>query len=118
MITKAKIVKDINKIRDDTSVKFKNFGGFLLKLMLLPVEDQKFVVDSLMKASKRAIPIANIVIHSIRRSDNNSFPFILEHEFRCKLCKQIHKEEINMSTNMFKDGCEMCIDKARDMNYD
>jgi len=119
MITKAKIINDINYIHDDTPVAFKNFGGFFLKLMMFPVEDQEFIVDSLMKAVKRMKPSTGfIVIYSIDRvktdlkKNEQHFRFILEYEFSCRWCHQICKEEINIGNKKFKDVCEACFDTA------
>lgn len=122
MITKSKIIKDINNIRDNTSVKFKNFGGFVLRLMMLSVEDQEFVVDSLTKASRRATPLASIVIYSIRKlevkSKEKHLCFILEYEFRCKWCKKICIEEINLYHCKFVRVCESCKDESQDYMAD
>lgn len=120
MITKTKIIRDINLICDNTPVTFKSFGGFFLKLMMFPVEDQEFIVDSLMKAAKKASSADNIVIYSVDRINielrkkEKNFRFILGHEFKCRHCQDTYQEETNIYNGKFRSVCEICMDKFRD----
>lgn len=124
MVTKAKIIRDINHIRTETEVKFKNFGLFFLKLMMLSIEDQEFIVDSLMNASRTATAEEGFVIHEITRPQVNlkesesSLRFMVVHEFKCKMCNAQNTEETNLVSGRFRDVCEFCMDKAQDYAMD
>jgi len=114
MITKARIVTDINYIREKTAVKFVNFGSFFFRLMLQSIENQQFIVDCLMNASKHAKPEDEIEIDSIQRVTKElPYRFVVEHAFKCKFCHQTHIESTNLCT-LFRDICEGCMDKAQD----
>lgn len=114
MVTKAKIVTDINYIREKTAVKFVNFGSFFFRLMLQSIENQQFIVDCLMNASKHAKPEDEIEIDSIQRVTKElPYRFVVEHAFKCKLCHKTHIESTNLCTS-FRDICEYCMDKAQD----
>jgi len=124
MITKAKVIRDINHVRTETPVKFKNFGGFFLRLMMLSVEDQEFLVAGLKNAADRAkeTDMINIITFSrpaikLKESEQH-FRFLIEHEFRCSLCSQISSREVNMCKGHFAEICEVCYDKAEDYRMD
>jgi hypothetical protein len=119
MVTKAKIVTDINYIREKTAVKFVNFGSFFFRLMLQSIENQQFIVDCLMNASKHAKPEDEIEIDSIQRvtaslkPSEQKYRFVVEHAFKCKFCHLPHIESTNLCTS-FRDICEGCMDQAQD----
>ena len=124
MITKTKIIRDINLIRDNTPVTFKNFGGFFLKLMMFPVEDQEFIVDSLMKAVRKVSSADNIVICfvdriniELRKKEKN-FRFILEHKFKCQYCQNTYQEKTNIYNGKFRNICETCLDEIQDFRME
>jgi len=123
-VTKAKVVRDLNWIRQKSPVKFKNFGKFFFHLMLLKVEDQEYIVDSLVNASKLSQPEDMIEIHSICRpyvelkENEKQYRFMVDHSFKCKFCNQIHTEEVNLYGGRFREVCEYCTDKAHDERMD
>jgi len=124
MITTRKVIRDINDIHKNYPVMFKSYGMFLFKLMMFSIEDQEFIVDSLMNAAKYAHTTDVITIISVNKARVNlkdheqKFRFLLEHSFRCKLCNAIETEEVNLYSGSFRDVCEMCMDKAQEYKMD
>lgn len=119
-ITIARIVRDINHIRAKTPLKFKNFGAFFLKLMLMSVEDQEYIVDSLKSIASHAkeengFVITDVVRPSVALKGNETkYRFIVEHDFICKLCKRVNSEGTNACVGKLREVCEYCMDKAED----
>lgn len=123
-ITNAKVVHDLSYIKDKTPVKFKTFGIFFIKLMMLSVEDQEFIIDSLKNAADSAQEKDGIVIITFSRPkvklkrEDDRFRFMIEHQFNCELCKQVHTEEVNCYGGKFRSICEWCMEKAEDYRSD
>jgi hypothetical protein len=124
MVTKAKIVRDINWIRNSTHVKFNNFGSFFFRLMMQTVDNQEYIVDSLVNASKNVKPEEMIEIRSVHRVSASLQPgeeryrFVVEHGFKCKFCGKLHVEEVNLYGGQFRAVCEFCMDKAMEHRMD
>lgn len=124
MITKAKVIQDLDYIKTKTPVKFKSFGIFFLKLLMLPVEDQEFIVNSLKRAAALAkdTDMINVITFSrpqikLKESEQR-FRFLIEHEFICNLCNHLTSKEVNMSVGHFAETCEVCYDKAQEYEHD
>lgn len=123
-ITSRKVITGVDYIRTKSPVKFEKFGRFFLRLVLESIEDQEYIVDRLVEAAKRADPIDQIVINEIVRAsiklrrEEVQYRFLVEHEFRCKYCNSIHTEQVNLSGGIFRQVCEMCMDKAQDYARD
>lgn len=123
-ITTKKVVQEINCVRQNTPVKFQNFGMFFLKLMLQSVEDQEFIVDSLKNAATHADPndcitIIEVVRPSVNLKDNETqYRFMVEHEFKCKFCDEVCIETVNLYGGQFRNICESCMDRAQDQMMD
>lgn len=88
----------------------------MLKLLLLPVEDQEFIAVSLSKACSTVNAsdcIKIYYVHSIKvEPREDRMRFLIEHEFACSHCGEIYTEEVNLYSGKFRDICENCYDKA------
>ena len=122
MKTRSKILNMIDFISTKTHCKFKNREGFMLRLFRQKVTDQIFIMAQLKKAAVKVEPSDKVIIVDFKvvsvklRPSEKNFKWIVEHEFKCKLCKHICVEEINAWSldKGFRDTCEPCMDRHND----
>lgn len=124
MITKPKVIRNINAIRKNHPVKFRNFGGFVFKLLMHPVIDQEFIVQSLLNmamAANKADEVVLIGINSVQvnlKDSEKKLKFLLEHSFRCRICGSTCTEETNVYSNKLRCICGFCMDKNQEYQND
>lgn len=123
-ITKASVVTGLSHVKDKTPVQFKSFGLFFIKLMMLKVADQEFIVDGLKNAASKVsgnhmIKIISFSRPKIKLKENEQqFRFLIEHEFRCCLCGGMDSREVNICNGSFGEVCEVCYDKSEEYRMD